>query len=58
MRKIRIMTLVATMTRATSYLITSRGYNDDHGGDDDAHDDDEDDEDDNDDMLSSRLNAF
>ena len=55
MLKIQIMTLVATMTKTTSYLITSRGYNDDHGGDDDAHDDDEDDEDDDDDMMLTPM---
>ena len=43
------------MTKTTSYLITSRGYNDDHGGDDDAHDDDEDDEDDDDDMMLTPM---
>ena len=48
MIKIKIMTLVATMTRTTSYLITSRVcYNDEDEDDDDDHEEkDEDDDDD------------
>ena len=49
------MLKIKIMTRTTSYLVTSRGYNDDHGCDDDAHDNDEDDEDDDDDMMQTPM---